>query len=80
MVVNQNYEQGWRLVRGRGDLFSRGGLIGVRLPAGRQHLELAYRSGAFVVGLAITILTFAAMFVVWRYERCQVKATTTTER
>ena len=39
MVVNQNYEPGWRLVKGRGDVFSRDGLIGVLLPAGRQQLE-----------------------------------------
>ena len=68
MVVNQNYEQGWCLVKGRGEVFSRAGLIGVVLPAGRQHLELAYRSGAFVAGLAITMLAFIAMFVIWRNE------------
>jgi len=68
MVVNQNYEPGWRLVKGRGDVFSRGGLIGMILPTGRQHLELAYRSPAFMAGLAITILTFMAMFVIWRNE------------
>ena len=68
MVVNQNYEPGWRLVEGRGEVFSRDRLLAVSLPAGRQHLELAYRSGAFVAGLAITMLTFMAMFVIWHDE------------
>lgn len=68
MVVNQNYESGWRLVKGQGEIFSRGGLIGVRLPAGRQQLELAYHNPAFVLGLVITMLTFMAMFMVWRYD------------
>jgi hypothetical protein len=35
----------------------------------RTLLGLAYRRRLFVAGLAITILTFVAMFVVWRYER-----------
>jgi hypothetical protein len=67
MVVNQNYHPGWRLAKGDGEVFSNDGLIAVRLPAARQHLELAYRSPAFGVGLAISLLSLVAMFLVWRY-------------
>jgi len=68
MVVNQNYDPNWRLMQGKGDLFSNDGLIAVRVPAGRQHIELGYRSRAFAIGLAITIVTTLAMLLLWRYE------------
>jgi len=74
LIVNQNYDEGWHLIRGKGEVFSREGLIAVRLPAGRQHLEIVYRPRSFVIGLGITMLTFVAMFVIWRYERCRTKA------
>jgi uncharacterized membrane protein YfhO len=68
MVVNQNYYPSWRLMQGKGELLSNDGLIAVRVPAGRQHIELAYRSRPFAVGLAITIVTTLAMLLLWRYE------------
>ncbi|MGD0075263.1 MAG: hypothetical protein ABSD31_13130 [Candidatus Binataceae bacterium] len=69
LIVNQNYDEGWHLIRGKGEVFSRGGLIAVGLSAGRQHLEIVYRPRAFVIGLGITMLTFIVTLVVWRYER-----------
>lgn len=69
MVINQNYEPGWRLVKGRGDVFSRSGLLGIILPAGHQHLELAYQSVAFERGLTITLVTFLLTSAIWFYER-----------
>ena len=48
MVVNQNYDPNWRLAEGDGEVFSEGGLIGVRLRAGAHHLEVAYRSYPFL--------------------------------
>ncbi len=69
LVVNQNYDDGWRLAAGSGEIFSDNGLIGVRLLAGKQHLELVYRSKAVEEGLAISLLTLAATLFVWCYER-----------
>ena len=42
LVVNQNYDRFWRLAAGRGSVISRGGLLAVSIPAGKQTLELAY--------------------------------------
>ncbi len=70
LIVNQNYDEGWHLIRGKGEVFSQDGLIAVRLlPAGRQHLEIVYRPRSFVVGLGITMLTFVATLAVWLFER-----------
>ena len=68
MVVNQNFDPNWRLAKGKGEVFSNDGLIAVRLPAGRQRIELAYHSLGFVIGLAISMLSLVAMFLVWRHE------------
>src|SRR5208282_1478057 len=53
LVVNQNYDPSWRIVEGAGDVFSEGGLIAVRIPAGKQHIRLAYRSYPFLIGAVI---------------------------
>jgi hypothetical protein len=69
LIVNQNFDEGWHLISGKGEVFSRGGLIAVRLPAGGQHLEMIFRPRSFVVGLGITTLTFIVTLVAWLYER-----------
>lgn len=69
LVVNQNYDRNWRVVSGRGEVFSNDGLIAVRIPAGRQKLEIAFRSHAFMVGLSGTLLTALATLVVLWAER-----------
>jgi hypothetical protein len=66
LVVNQNYDRGWRVVEGRGEVTSHGGLLAVRLPGGRGRIRLAYRSRAFLLGLAITAATCVVAFVVRR--------------
>jgi len=68
LVVNQNFDPGWRLVRGNGTVFARGGLLGVLIPAGAQQLELAYQGVQFTLGLAITVMAFAAMLILWKFE------------
>lgn len=68
MVVNQVYDPNWRVVEGSGKVVSAGGLVGVRIPPGRQHLKLAYRSLAFVAGLIITFLTSIVAVVICRRE------------
>jgi hypothetical protein len=68
MIVNQNYDSGWRVRAGKGVVFPRDRLVAVLVPAGRQHLVLSYRSDPFEIGLAITMITFVAMLIIWRYE------------
>jgi len=69
MVVNQNYDPSWRVNSGSGEVFSEGGLIGVRVPEGRQRLELVYRNYLFYLGALVTFLTGALSLLWWRYER-----------
>ena len=69
MVVNQNHDDSWQVVEGHGEVISQQGLLAVRLPPGRQHLTLAYRSRAFVEGLAITAVTSLAALLLWLRER-----------
>ncbi len=69
VVINQNYDANWRLARGRGEVFSRAGLLAVRVPAGAEHLRLVYRSFLFRLGAAISLLTCALAVGVWIRER-----------
>ena len=69
LVVNQVYDSNWRVVEGSGQVVSAAGLIGVRLPPGRQHVRLAYRSIAFIAGTLITLLTMMMAAIVWRKEK-----------
>ncbi len=66
LVVNENYDPNWRLAEGKGEVFPEGGLIGVRVPSGAQHLKLVYRSYLLLFGAALTLLTWIVAFVVWR--------------
>jgi hypothetical protein len=68
MVVNENYDHNWRLVKGNGDVFSDGGLVAVHLPAGKQRLKLAYRDYFFLAGAAATLMTCVAVLTLWRRE------------
>ncbi|MFZ0890265.1 MAG: hypothetical protein WA005_17635 [Candidatus Binataceae bacterium] len=61
MVVNQNYDPGWHLAQGQGMVVSKYNLIGVEIPAGKQHIVLAYGSRPFLIGLGITLATFVMM-------------------
>ncbi len=68
IVVNQNYDPGWHLAQGQGSVVAKSNLIGVNVPAGKQHIVLAYGSHPFLIGLAITLATFVMMLLLWRYE------------
>jgi len=57
MVVNQNYDRSWCVTEGNGEVFSHGGLLAVRIPAGEQRITLGYRDRAFAIGAAVTIAT-----------------------
>jgi len=68
IIVNQVFDSNWRVVEGHGEVVSAGGMIGVRLPPGRQHLRLAYRSPAFMLGAIVTFFTCIAAIIIWRRE------------
>jgi hypothetical protein len=61
LIVNQNYHEGWRLEAGNGQLGSIVGLIAVKLPAGKQHLLLAYRTVWLRGGTAVSLTTLAVL-------------------
>ena len=75
MIVNQNYDPGWRVIEGKGSIGptdavdTRNALIAVTVPAGKQHLVLAYRSERFLVGLLIALGSLSAMILLWSFER-----------
>jgi hypothetical protein len=66
LVVNQNYFPGWRVVRGSGDLASRGGLLAVRLPAGSQDITLRFRPKHLAVAVTLTLLGLIATVLLWK--------------
>ena len=68
LAINQNYDPGWVLTKGVGEVLSRDGLLGVAIPAGTQTLRLTYRSKAFEIGLLMSLLAAAGLFLLWRYE------------
>ena len=68
LVVNQNYYPGWRLTSGNGELYAENGLIALRLPQGRQLLELVYAPQHILLAFALTIAAGAALILIWRKE------------
>ena len=71
---NQNYDADWQVISGQGKVFSSYGLIGVRIPAGHQKLEIAFRSRALMVGLTLTLLAIVATLAIWWFERTRYRA------
>jgi hypothetical protein len=69
LVINQNYDANWRAVQGLGEVFSYKGLVAVHLPAGIQHVRLVFRSNAFELGAAISLLTCVIALSLWVRER-----------
>ena len=67
-MVNQNYDAGWTLVQGTGEVLSSNGVLGVSVPAGKQRIKLVYRSKAFRHGLGVGALTLLAMGLLWFFE------------
>ena len=68
LVINQNDYPGWRLRSGNGVLYSKDGLIAVRLPAGRNRIELVYAPEHILLAFALTIAALAALILIWRKE------------
>ncbi len=67
LVINQNYHRDWHT--NRGELFNKDGLIALRLQeTGSYKIRLRYISRSFYAGLAISILSLAALaFICWAY-------------
>jgi hypothetical protein len=68
LVVNQNYYPGWHLSSGNGELYSKNGLLAVRIPAGRNRIELVYAPEHILLAFALTIAALAALILIWRKE------------
>ncbi|HUA33738.1 MAG TPA: hypothetical protein VMA09_09055 [Candidatus Binataceae bacterium] len=68
LIVNQNAYPGWHSI-GDGELYSDGGLIGIRLPAGRHSIELIYVPDRILLALLITLVTISAAIVIWKLEK-----------
>jgi len=60
VLINQNFDPGWHLIDGRGEVGNVGGLLGVRIPSGEQWLRLASRPPSFVVGASLSALSVLA--------------------
>lgn len=76
VVVNQNYDSEWKLVKGRGVLFDSRGLLAVEIPPGKQRLELRYYSSSFLHGCMIFLVGIAigsALFFAERRWRSTAK-------
>jgi hypothetical protein len=69
LVVNQNFDSHFNLTQGNGTLVSEGGLLAVRLPAGRQRIMLEYRCWAFVTGAVLTTLALLGAIALFFRER-----------
>ncbi len=65
LVINQNHDSSWRLWSGRGEVFSQGDLLAVRLPAGVQDIELLYLSTPALLGLLVSAATIAIGIFMW---------------
>jgi hypothetical protein len=68
MVINQNYDSSWRVMSGQGQIFSYGGLLAVRVPAGKSQIVLRYISTAAICGMLISMLTALAAYILIRRE------------
>jgi len=68
LIVNQNNYPGWRLIAGTGQLYGYDGLIAVRIPPGRQEIEIKYMPRGFALALTVTLLAFVVLCAVWMFE------------
>ncbi len=68
VVVNQNYDPSWRVISGGGPTFSWGGLLAVKVPAGKSRIVIRYISLAAICGTIVSIMTAFVAFVLVRWE------------
>jgi hypothetical protein len=75
LVINQAMYRGWHLVRGDGLVYPEDGLIAVRVPSGRQEIELVYTPNHIVAASAIALFAVAILIVVWWIEMRSIRKT-----
>ncbi len=56
LVINQNYDSDWQVVSGQGEAFKSNGLLAVRIPPGKERLEIRYYPTSFLYGCLIFLL------------------------
>lgn len=59
VLVNQNYDRGWR--SGQGRVRSEEGLLAVDVPAGETTVQLVYRDWLLTIGLLLTVVGWSAL-------------------
>lgn len=66
VVINQNYFPGW-IVKGAGELKIEAveGLLGVRLPPGKNRIVICYLPTSFIVGFVVSGVTFIAGLLIF---------------
>ncbi|HXW84387.1 MAG TPA: hypothetical protein VEJ86_08270, partial [Candidatus Binataceae bacterium] len=69
VIVNQNYDSGWRVVEGRGRVYRSGNLLAIEVPAGRQRLTIRNRDPYLPIGAAVSALTLLMALWLMRLER-----------
>ena len=68
LVINQTLYPGWHLAHGEGLVYPEHGLIAVRIPSGRQEIELAYTPHHIVVVCWVALIALSVLIVVWWIE------------
>ncbi len=68
LVVNQSMYPGWHLTHGDGTVYAEKGLISVRVPSGRQEIELVFTPLHIVAACAIALFALATLIIVWWIE------------
>jgi hypothetical protein len=68
LVINQTLYPGWHLAHGEGLAYPENGLIAVRVPPGRQEIELLYTPHHIVAACAVALFALAVLIVVWWIE------------
>ncbi|NTX09972.1 hypothetical protein HUA76_04150 [Myxococcus sp. CA056] len=68
LLVNQNWHPGWK--SSQGEVISRDGLLGVRVPQGRQQVVLSFLPRSGLGGTLVSALAWAGLaFLMWRERR-----------
>lgn len=68
LLVNQNWHPGWK--SSQGEVVSRDGLLGVRVPEGRHQVVLSFLPRSGIGGGLVSGLAWAGLaFLVWRQRR-----------
>lgn len=55
VVINQNYDPGWKVVAGEGEVMNVFGRVGVRVPPGEQRVSVAFRPASFAIGATLSL-------------------------